>query len=1236
MNMPRRHADPKSLHTRRRREFSIDRGPRALLAVACLFCSPGNLAAQRVEIDFGRTTAARHGGNGFPTPSGRAVSGDSVYIAWGVDFKILFRASQDGGLTFGPTLELDMIGCNVSPIVAAQGDHVWVVHSTGCPSGSIVLWRSADRGATFDPVPMVLQTNVFRMLAHSIHALPNGRLVVVWSIEGQGTAHGIRVAISDDSGETFTTRHLGGHSAFATRFAADWSDDGSRVSVGVAKAVNPVQYIVSTTTDRGDSWPSLRIDDDAVSSSISHPRLDSIGDDQFFSWIEDGDVWFRRLQSGVVLGPILNLTASTGGAVNAVSLAAIPSANSANTEVHVVWQDSSTDYDPFGKAEVVHRVSGNGGQSFGDPRSLSGSMDADSRTPSLLKTDHFVVLHWNERPTGRSRRAFRALARGVPGADFEPPAGVEAPWLPDTNDALARLVVAPEADQVFVLRPVTDITWLTSWTLTDCDGNGVADIFEILGDPDLDCNLSKTLDSLDVEDGSIPCSTSSADIDEDLSPDECVVDCDGDLSTSTDADEDGLPDECQDDEEDCNPLSFSEQNISNSGAASTLPRVATWGDRVHAAWSEGGVPTTRTFTDDGGGILLGGAPVSIDESGQFPVTNEIAIAVQADDVHVAWRFGATSVFHAVSRDAGASFNEPELVYTTSRLNPVSLRAFATPGGRAFIAWNLHGDARGHFRVAASDDAGESFTVLGARQGRLLNSPRYAATVVDESLHATLVDQLVRHVEVAPTESGQFVYRDQLIRDATPVNNPTLRGPRIAANASGIWLLWKEDGDLFATRSLDGGKTFARILQVDEPGGGRFDTNGHDVFAYGDEVVILWADKSVDPFGKFEVHARKSYNRGQAFAGIQNLSRSLNRDSNQAAFLANDDRLVAIWDEAGMGRRARFSAGFGNAYSPGVDFEPSAFPTGTPFFTDRHLGTIRSQNGEIWIAWSLVHDCNDNGIPDACEPDSDGDGAIDDCDCDGDNDGDELGAACDCDDESAIAECNTQPGDNVVVCGPDGGFCVTFSNVIEPGETTIFAHECRSAAVEQFRDFETFRLIPPREPVCYIVETTAVYEGEITACIVYDDSVLLGSQERNLKLIRCEDDGPCGFPTIVEHDLDADRLCVEIDGFSVFVLGFPEDDGARMQRGDCNNGAGVDISDAIFALQFLFLGGEPPVCSDACDANDDGEVDITDAIATLSSIFLGAGELPPPGASDCGEDPTEDTLECERSTDACAE
>ena len=82
------------------------------------------------------------------------------------------------------------------------------------------------------------------------------------------------------------------------------------------------------------------------------------------------------------------------------------------------------------------------------------------------------------------------------------------------------------------------------------------------------------------------------------------------------------------------------------------------------------------------------------------------------------------------------------------------------------------------------------------------------------------------------------------------------------------------------------------------------------------------------------------------------------------------------------------------------------------------------------------------------------------------------------------------------------------------------------------------------------------------------------------------------------------------------------------RGDANQDGGLDVSDAIFALNYLFVGGVEPPCLAAADVNGTGFVDLSDAIYLLSFIFIG-GPPPPVPYPECGVDESE--VECRRST-----
>lgn len=81
-----------------------------------------------------------------------------------------------------------------------------------------------------------------------------------------------------------------------------------------------------------------------------------------------------------------------------------------------------------------------------------------------------------------------------------------------------------------------------------------------------------------------------------------------------------------------------------------------------------------------------------------------------------------------------------------------------------------------------------------------------------------------------------------------------------------------------------------------------------------------------------------------------------------------------------------------------------------------------------------------------------------------------------------------------------------------------------------------------------------------------------------------------------------------------------------RRGDINSDDSVNLADAVYLLESLFVPGSPMVdCRDAADCNDDEGVNLADAIYLLTHLFVpGSPNLPEPEGS-CGEDPTEAAL-----------
>jgi hypothetical protein len=88
---------------------------------------------------------------------------------------------------------------------------------------------------------------------------------------------------------------------------------------------------------------------------------------------------------------------------------------------------------------------------------------------------------------------------------------------------------------------------------------------------------------------------------------------------------------------------------------------------------------------------------------------------------------------------------------------------------------------------------------------------------------------------------------------------------------------------------------------------------------------------------------------------------------------------------------------------------------------------------------------------------------------------------------------------------------------------------------------------------------------------------------------------------------------------------------QFRRGDVNQDGDVDLSDAIFLFDYLFLAGRAIRCLDAADTNDDGTLapDISDGIYLLDWLFLGGTAPRAPGPKQCGYDLPDlaDFMEC---------
>jgi hypothetical protein len=63
-------------------------------------------------------------------------------------------------------------------------------------------------------------------------------------------------------------------------------------------------------------------------------------------------------------------------------------------------------------------------------------------------------------------------------------------------------------------------------------------------------------------------------------------------------------------------------------------------------------------------------------------------------------------------------------------------------------------------------------------------------------------------------------------------------------------------------------------------------------------------------------------------------------------------------------------------------------------------------------------------------------------------------------------------------------------------------------------------------------------------------------------------------------------------------------GASILVGDADGSGGIDISDVVYIVAYIFSGGPAPTPAEAGDANCDLMTDISDAVYLITYIFSG--------------------------------
>ncbi|MDE0960004.1 MAG: hypothetical protein OSB09_04420 [Planctomycetota bacterium] len=290
--------------------------------------------------------------------------------------------------------------------------------------------------------------------------------------------------------------------------------------------------------------------------------------------------------------------------------------------------------------------------------------------------------------------------------------------------------------------------------------------------------------------------------------------------------------------------------------------------------------------------------------------------------------------------------------------------------------------------------------------------------------------------------------------------------------------------------------------------------------------------------------------------------------------------------------------------------------------------LAAVGGNVIIEVYGEGDCDQDGELDSCAIAL---GTAQDCDLDGMVDicGITSGVTVDCDGDSIPDSCATLEG-TVADCDGDG---IPDSCSVASGQVT----DCDNDGIPDRCQVDCNQNLIPDS--CEILETATLdcdLDGVIDDCEISNGSELDCNSNGTLDSCEpdCDGDGipdECEIISGTAEDCDNNLvpdLC-DLEDSANDINGNGQLDACEPQfiRGDADGVEGVHLADAILLIARVFGEVAIPYCQEAADANSDGLQDISDGLYLLMYLFMG-GEAPSIPFPTCGISASDAAFTCD--------
>lgn len=306
--------------------------------------------------------------SGSNSAPGIAASGSNVYITWQDDDPndVFFKRSTNSGATWQSIENLsDNAGRSIDPRVAASGPNVYVVWADETSDNfEILLQRSTDNGATWEELQNI-SDNGGDSFGPEI-AVSGSHTYIVWRDNSTGTGRtNILFSRSADNGATWQPV-FDVSSDNRTNSGPQIAVSGSSVYIVWVKQISSdgSEIYFRGSTNNGDTWGlRKKISNSGTDFSVFSPDIAASGSNVYVTWSDDNasDVFFRRsTDNGASWKAIINMSNTTNLFSQSPQIAV------AGSSVFLVWSDQA-----IGNHDIVLKRSTNSGSSWKALKNLS-------------------------------------------------------------------------------------------------------------------------------------------------------------------------------------------------------------------------------------------------------------------------------------------------------------------------------------------------------------------------------------------------------------------------------------------------------------------------------------------------------------------------------------------------------------------------------------------------------------------------------------------------------------------------------------------------------------------------------------------------------------------------------------------------------------------------------------------------------------------------------------------------